>query len=326
MRASRLALRASFLTNFIAHVLTRLGVLPAPGRGITSSGRDLAEFLGREFKCRPPLAGGPLFTLLFQIPAYFEGDSLEDVLEAYSLAERCVASRSFNPLRRALGPALDEWFPQEVEELFFKELGAFDEAKLAAAINLLKGALAEAYDAFKREEWSGMAGRIQRVKSALETALRGVDVIELWEELLSVDFPFAQFAVLLCEPCGTVSSLLAEKVVVPSKASLENLLNAIVHEAGVHFFTPRRLLRHPDLRERYLSDKLGTLRAVEALVCHLKAEILSSVGVRLEQDPFIVGMNLQREVEVARRAFRETRLNDPYEAVLKVLEEGEKRS
>jgi len=321
--ARELLVRTSFSTNFIAHALACLRVLPSLGYECGAlGGYDLAELLEREFRCRPPLAGGPLFTLFFQIPAYFEGDALGDVLDAYGVVVDCVRSRSFDPLRSALGEVVDEWFPEEVEEEFFRELAAYDESRLVGAIGRFKDTLAGAFEDYRSRRWGEALERIRRVEEAVEEALGGVDVIGRWEELLGVDFPFNRFVALLCEPCGTVSSLLVEKIVVPSRASVENLLNAVVHEAGVHFFTPRRLLRHPALRKRYLRDRLGTLRAVEALVSYLKAEILSSMGVSLEADVFVEGMGLRREVELVKELDEEGALKNPYDAILHVLKKS----
>ena len=325
MGVKELLVKTSFSTNFVAHVLACLRVLPSSGYecgDATLEGHEFAESLGREFRCRPPLAGGPLFTLFFQIPAYFEGSSLSDVLDTYSVVEDCVRSRSFDPLRPALGVRVEEWFPREVEEEFFRGLAGYGELRLLAAIGRLKGVLAEAFEGYQLEMWGEAVERIGRVREAVEAVLGDADIIGLWEDLLGLDFPFNRFVALLCEPCGAVSSLLAEKVVVPSRAGVVDLVNAVVHEAGVHFFTPRRLLQHPDLRSRYLHDRLGTLRAVEALASYLKTGVLASLGVALERDMFVEGMKLQREVELVRKLDEEGALEDPYSAILRVLEGG----
>nr|MDO8134408.1 hypothetical protein [Candidatus Njordarchaeum guaymaensis] len=68
--------------------------------------------LTTDFLAKPPLAGGPLFTFLFQIPSYFPAINFKDISTVFRVMKRSIGEGSLNYLERALHierSTLDEW-------------------------------------------------------------------------------------------------------------------------------------------------------------------------------------------------------------------------
>ena len=296
-----LVINAGLMPNLLAHVYACLNVFPTPrykcgDRVVSSYARLLGHALEHDFKTRPPLAGGPLFTLLFQIPASMKAENIDEVVEVFNTVKKVLERGSLEPLKKALGSYMvEEWFPST--DFLFENIEA-DTEKLHHLLDLVAWLAIRSYKQYYSGKWPEVASHINRLGEKLLGILGGVDVIGLWENILCTKFPFNSFIVYPCEACGTISSLVGNAIVIPLEGSIKDLVNAIVHEVGVHFFTPRRLLGVTTLREHYAGNQYALLRFVEALVCYHKQRILDVLGIEIGQDIFEIGMNLSKEIKV----------------------------
>jgi len=148
---------------------------------------------------------------------------------------------------------------------------------------------------------------LQKKALEIQKRLEHLNLLETWENVLGKTFPYPNFVVYLCEPCNSVSSLMAEKIVIPSQYELEQALLAIVHEAGVHSISPGDWVRDPNALTHFTRNREGLMRMQEATICYLKSEVIKRLGIEVQGDPFLSGMGLEKEVTTFRRVWESRR-------------------
>jgi len=81
---NNISVRKSFYPSYCYYLLKQTGLLPTnKEQTLLNEGRKLSE-IGSEFSFNGPVAGGPIFTFIYQIPSYLDIDKTEihDVFEA----------------------------------------------------------------------------------------------------------------------------------------------------------------------------------------------------------------------------------------------------
>lgn len=216
--------------------------------------KSALKSLIKDFACKPPLTCGPLFTILFQIPSYFE-----KIVQLFNYLKRSLQLGSFSVLKRAFPKEMaffDMWFPISTKATFLLQF----RFRLLEVINLIDcftNILNAVYERFYRSYWSNAKGKILRKASTMEQRLNDFRLIDMWKNILGKDFPYHEFKVYLYEPCNSISSLMAEKIIVPTGLTFDQALHAIIHEVGVHFITPYEWLQNPKTSKIYKEDMKG---------------------------------------------------------------------
>lgn len=151
----------------------------------------------------------------------------------------------------------------------------------------------------------------------IREGLKSIDILEAWKVILGRSFPYPDFKVCLCEPTNAVSSTMAEMIVIPSQDSVNASLQSIVHEAGAHFIGPKDWAENAKLSAILEEDMEGLIRMVEAAICYLKPEVFRRMRVKVDEDSFLVGMRLEREVAVFGSIWMKSKVHEINEAIAK---------
>lgn len=303
-RFLRVKVDTNLTPNLIMHVMACGGVAGSRQYGRqhedTIDPRDMAflKSLTTDFLAKPPLAGGPLFTFLFQIPSYFPAMDFKDVSVVFRAMRRSISEGSLDYLERGLHieeSTLDEWIPRSLQSFFFAQLHS-NLDRILSAVDHFTRIMQASYERFYKDYWPVTGEMLQKKALEIQKGLEHSNLLETWENVLGKTFPYPNFVVYLCEPCNSVSSLMAEKIVIPSHYELEKALLAIVHEAGVHFISPSDWVRDPNALAHFMRNRESLMRMQEAAICHLKSEVIERLGVEVEGDLFLSGMGLEKEV------------------------------
>jgi len=198
------------------------------------------------------------------------------------------------------GSTPDEWILRSLQSFFFAQLQS-DLDQILSAVDHFTQILQASYERFYKDYWPVTREMLQKKALEIQKGLEHLNLLERWGNVLGKTFPYPNFVVYLCEPCNSVSSLMAEKIVIPSHYELEQALLAIAHEAGVHFISPNDWIRDPNALVHFIRDREGLMRMQEAAICHLKSEVIEGLG--LELGPFLSGMGLEEEVTTFRRVW-----------------------
>jgi hypothetical protein len=271
----------------------------------------------KDFACKPPLAGGPLFTVLFQIPGYLEVMDVSEISKLFQCLKRSLQLGSFGVLKEAFPKELvffDTWLPPNMQASLLSQFKS-QLLEVNNVIDQFTGVLNAVYERFYRSYWSNARDKILRKASTIEQGLSDFRLLDEWKEVLRRDFPYSEFKVYLCEPCNSVSSLMAEKIIIPTKLTFNQALQVIIHEAGVHFITPSEWLQNPKTSRAFRKDMEGLIRVEEAAICHLKPYIFQKIGIEMKEDIFLKGMKLEKELEAFSNVWRKQKVRNIYDAI-----------
>ncbi len=258
--------------------------------------------LGETFAFTPPLAGGPMFALLYQVPSYLDPGSPDELMRISEALQCFLRSERLDHF-------LDRWPDRTVHwQAWFTTPGLsqiLDAARsdLETACSLVKRFME--YLAFLWTSYEPRyADRID--ESTIGRRIEHMDpgIADEWGELLGVSYPYDAFELIICpESPSLASSLGPEKVILGQKHPLHFVEHCFVHEVGVRTVGLHRLADHPATRDLMMDDYVSVLKLIEAEVCYHKPTILA----HLEEDLFLKGMGLEALVEWRKRADRSGR-------------------
>lgn len=294
----------SLTPNIIMHVMACSGAAGREDYGeryrhtLSNEERSFFQSISKDFAVRPPLAGGPLFTIMFQIPSYFPAENPKEIAATFEALKRSIMGSSFCHLKQAFpkyASQIDTWFPANMESYFMSGFKPkLDEA--SEVIDRFSQILNDCYERFYGRYWPQARETMLSKATRIQESLKPINLLEEWKRILSKPFPYAGFTVLLCEPINTISSIMAEKIVIPSEADINMSLESIVHESGVHFVGPDDWATNTKLSPLFRDDVEGLIRMVEAAICYLKPIVLKRMHLEPKKDTFLVGMRLEKEV------------------------------
>ena len=253
--------------------------------------RELSA-LGDAFAFAPPSAGGPMFSLLYQIPSYLDPQDpseLPKITEGLKHFIRTGKMEFFLHQWPEGTRHWEQWFTEPCVEYILRGMGEDREGACA---------LTERFFEYMDFLWPQYASRFARSTedSALDDRLGRLDprIAECWEDLLGVGYPYDAFSLIICPESPTAASSLGpEKVVFGQDHSLDMMEHAFVHEVGVRTIGLHRLAEHPATAELMMDDYVAMLKLIEAEVCYHKPHVLPG----LERDLFLEGMGLGSLVE-----------------------------
>lgn len=302
--SASIGVTTSLTPNLIMHLMACAGIAGRKDYGrkfkFTINAEEMAfmKSFDKDFVAKPPLAGGPLFTILFQVPSYFPANSFEEISEVFKSLRRSLEETSLNPFKKSFpceASPLDKWIPPVLQSVFFTRFQPRYE-ELMNVIDQFIRILRACYERFYKDCWLVARKAMQKKALKIQKRVESLDLLEAWREVIGKAFPYPSFAVYLCEPGNTVSSTMAEKIVIPNQHSVNQAIQAIVHEVGVHFITLSDWIQNPKTSRILMKDREGLIRVQEAAICHLKSKVLKRMHVELGEDRFLLGMRLEREV------------------------------
>ncbi|MDP2859578.1 MAG: hypothetical protein Q8P50_16620 [Bacillota bacterium] len=134
------------------------------------------------FAFRPPVAGGPMFSFVYAIPAGTGAKNLAEARHAYSVMKQCLDESCLAPLYQSYPQVKHDWqrfYAKPWLELMFSGDPAPKKAMLDEVLNFLAALAADHFDAWWAEWRTVVAGRA----GALEEHLAPLDLISAWEGL-----------------------------------------------------------------------------------------------------------------------------------------------
>jgi hypothetical protein len=321
----------AYYPNLIAHAFAVIGLAnsrddytPLLMDVRTRFAAKAKRLVGMEsiFAFKPPVAGGPMFSFVYAIPAGTGAKNLAEARHAYSVMKQCLDESCLAPLYQSYPQVEHDWqrfYAKPWLELMFSGDPAPKKAMLDEVLSFLAALAADHFDAWWAEWRTVVAGRA----GVLEEHLAPLDLISAWEGLLGLSYPFAGFRMLLSIPDKTwASSVGPEAIVVGTRLSDERLVASALHEVGVRMLHPHRVLDRPPAGLRAgLPAALPAaltpaqyehlLRCMEAAVCAEKQALAATLGIAelVASDPFVKSMRLEGLLDEWRTARGDTVLD-----------------
>ena len=319
---SKLVASTSLTPNIVAHILACSGVTGRRNYGLkfghtlTEEEREFVQGFRKDFTPTPPLSGGPYSSLLELVPSYFPSDSLEESVRSYDLLLDGLQGGLFEEgISPQEAKALEFWSPKELREWSIDSLRPmFDEVE--RNISRFKDILISCHSKFYKDHWTQVKPNLMAKATQIEEAMEDLDYFHVWSELLGKDFPYQEFIVYLCEARAGSTSLMAEKIAMPSIFSIEEAKEVILHEAGIHFIGPGDYFKDAGTGRFFVNNTGKVTRMEEAAICHLKSRLYRKMNLKLEKDWHISVMNLEEELSAFSRVWETGEFSNVIEAIL----------
>jgi hypothetical protein len=249
--------------------------------------------IGADFGFRAPLAGGPLFRLLYQIPGDINPATPD---ELHAVMQACGQLIHEGSLERFLSGWPEEthswpsWyhpiFLQQIKDELGNNIDAVSEL-LEAWADFLTGL----WDSYQSEYNAKLQGY---PFDEYQLRCTELDIFTAWERVLRVEYPFQTFGLVICPESPTLASSLGpERVVIGSHHGWEAVRHTAYHEMGVRFVPLSALAAYQPTAQLILDDYLGLLKIIEAEICYRKRKLLPE----LTSDSFAKRMNLLGIIE-----------------------------
>jgi hypothetical protein len=308
----------------LAHIYAASGLLGNKdyenryGDALMSENRRWLRSLRQHFVFKPPIAASPLFIFLFQMPGYFEAEDEKGLSRVFELVQGFVARRGFDAkeLKHETIEALGLWIPDEIASYSFRTMSKGSKDQLIEAIEGLKDVALSEYGGYYSERWGVLDEELLIHGKGLEADINGLDILGVWSEVTGITFPYRRFRVRLCEALGGCTSLLAEKVALPSSSPPERAVDTIIHEAGIHFIAPKHYMERGVSPEYFIKNQETFSRYEEAAVCHLKERVYRDLGLLLRSDYHIPLMKLNEEMRKIEQVWKSKKPDTVIDGVL----------
>ena len=239
---------------------------------------------------RTPAVTGPFYQLTFQLPAYFDPKSPEEMDGLFAAVRRFVRSGTLDEFRKkwpAEARALEEWFPGGAKGYFQKTLGGREDV-VDQALDTWAQYMKVLWPKYRPEYEAKLKGY---PLAAYESECNKLGVFEAWQRELGVKYPYADLVIVVCPENPTMASGIGpDKFVFGAMHSLEDLKNSVVHEVGTRCLSLSLLFQDPATSEAMSVDYGGMLKLVQMEVCYRTPRVLPG----LTKDSFVAGMRLEK--------------------------------
>ena len=297
---SKTKVDAHYYPSLCFRALKRLGFA---GKESTGEDGDMAEQLaevGESFNFAPPMAGGPIFTLVYQMPGYLAPEQPDQMMEIFKRVGCFVETGEIQHILEEFPQKTREWGLWYTEPLLDAFLHPLEgrEQDVLQLVDLFSGYLQRLWPQY-RDEFDQWLDDFDL--GAWEEHLQIGRVIDVWEAVAETSYPYSGFTMVACpETPSTASSLGPDKIVLGARHGIEVARNSLVHEIGVRMPGLHRLAQHPDTAQLMAKDYVGMLRLLEAESCFRKHEVMHNLGWEYDadQDGFLSGMDLHGLVEL----------------------------
>ena len=249
--------------------------------------------VGSTFGFKAPVAEGPLFQFLYQIPGYLDPKDPSELRDIFEVSKRFLKTGSLSEFQTMWPNKTrhwEKWFHGVATESMRKSF-ADDMDVASQALDIWADYMEYLWPQY-RQMYS------EKLESypfeEYERRCRQLDCFEKWEEEFGFGYPYTEFVLVICPESPTrASSLGPEQVVFGSIHTWNTLRNSVIHEIGVRCPGLHRLAEHPATKSIMQDDYVGLLTLIETEVCYRKPRILPD----LKGDEFLTGMGLEALVE-----------------------------
>lgn len=303
MTVMSLQIDTDLTVNLLAHIYGAAGLLGNSEymnlyvHTLEEDQLNWLKALSEHFRLRPPIAASPLFIILFQMPGYFDAYDEKGLNRVFELVQGFLSKGVFatDKLKHETVGSLGLWIPDEIVSYSFSAMD--NRGRLREVIEGLKDIALDEYRGYYSEKWRVLEEELLEHCEDLEAELAGLDLLGAWSEATGMKFPYRRFRVRLCEALKGCTSLLAEKIALPSSAPLERAVEIIIHEAGIHFIAPKHYIERGVTPEYFMRNQERFSRYEEAAICHLKERMYRGLGLTPGPDYHIPLMGIEKEMK-----------------------------
>lgn len=322
-----LVVTTSLTPNILAHIYASAGLMRMPDyherfrHTLREEDIDFLKKFMSHFGGRPPLAGGPLFLFLYQIPSYFPAENLEQLLVNI---DRIIEGLEGGWIDRGLDQetvrALEVWIPPQVVE-YSRNLEGPMFRQMSGILDRLKDIVTHSYEGFYRDHWRSIRPLLLERAMEIQKQFEDLPVYEAWSEALGLIFPYKEFVVYLCEARRGSTSILAEKLVLPYEINLERAVDTIIHEIGIHFIIrPGEYLKKGLTVEDFIQRQEEIGRMEEAATCYFKPQVHERLGLILKEDYHLPLMKIEDEIRRFAEVWESGNSVDVFQCLLKACQ------
>jgi hypothetical protein len=267
-------------------ILKHLGLVPGVEEPVYQELGNQMSILGESFALNSPLAKGPIFTLVYQIPSYLEVTPMEfdELFRSIIYLVENESFKSFSTKWPAETKYWDTWYSPGWMHHLFNNLQK-DKNRALAIIETFLLLLHDNWVDYSNIYKEKMAG-FQIEKH--ERFCNSFDIFRRWEDSFSQSYPYNDFTVIICpEATNTATSLGPEKIVLGIEKT-KNSLNTCVHEIGVRMIGLDKLSKNQDIESIMIKDFDNIMLLIETEICFRKQSIFPEIRV----DSFVDSNNL----------------------------------
>jgi len=243
---------------------------------------------GEDIQFKAPVAGGPLFIFIFQIPGYIGPENVDDFEKIIEGCIRFIQTGSIEKLKADWPKEtkyLEKWYNPVYIDVILSEIGANKE-DVIKTLEIWKDYIKVIWDQYlpiynnKIEEYP-----FDSINALYKTST----ILHQWDSVMGIQYPYEKFIVCICPENNTLASSLGpEKIVFGARYSKDYLEHSIVHESGVRYFPFDEFASRDESAKIMKTDYENLLRIIETEVCFRKPEIL-----KIDKDVFLYGMHLE---------------------------------
>jgi hypothetical protein len=239
---------------------------------------------------RTPAVTGPFYQLTFQLPAYFDPKSPEEMEGLFAAVRRFIRSGSLDEFRKkwpAEARALEDWFPGGAKGYFQKTLGGREDV-VDQALDTWAQYMKVLWPKYRPEYEAKLKGY---PLAAYESECNKLGVFEAWQREFGVKYPYTDLVIVICPENPTMATSIGpDRVVFGAMHSLDDLRTSVVHEVGTRCLSLSLLFQDAATSKAMSADYEGMLKLVEMEVCFRTPRILPGVT----KDSFVGGMRLEK--------------------------------
>ena len=270
----RVQLATSYYASLCWFALRELGFTGRPPNPHFERWAHEIESLGAVFDFKPPMAGGPMFGLLYQIPAYLnplDTDALDDIQACIHTALRTQSMACFHERWPAKTANWGSWYGINVSDPHQAE------------------DLTEAFFSFVETIWNKYRTPYDRKLDGFpfkieQDRVNTIAIFNRWEKTLGVSYPYAEFRMIICpETPAYASSVGPDAIVFGLQTGREEIVPSVIHEVGVRYSNLDYLKQYGPTADIIASDYTGLLKIIEAETCYQKMRIFPEI----ETDQFL---------------------------------------
>jgi hypothetical protein len=281
--------------------------------------KDKLAEAGEDVKFKAPVAGGPLFKFIFQIPGYINPASVEEYKQISEACVTFIQSGSINTFRDTWPEKTmywDKWYNKVTIDIILNSIGD-KRAETINTLNIWAEYIEQIWDPYKEVYNEKMK---DYPFETINESYSSSDILKAWNKVMGVDYPYNEFVVCICPENNTLASSLGpEKIVFGAKYPEHILHHTIIHESGVRYFPFDEIADRKSGAEIMLKDYDNLLRIIETEVCFRKPQM-----IQLEKDVFLTGMQLEDILEF--RKEKEQGQTDLFDFIIQLYSEGIKVS
>jgi len=290
MSKSELKITAELFPNLVLHIMSCASIGTEQDEKynkrfketLTPNERSTIVNMRNEFTRTPPAEASPLYQFLFHIPCYFPAESINEVVMIYDLVKKSIQESSFAPFEDSYPVEVRmiyKSFPHKFEGLIFAE-SRTKINDVNKSIDIFKNVLSACYTRFYADYWQEVRVKIRPVVNKIYEKINNINLIEEWNGITGLQFPYPYFHAILCEPTKSLAtSLQAEKVIFSSRRKIDEIVDMIIHEIGTHIFYQKALFEIKRLREVLFKDPNGLVRIIEIASEYLRKPISNKLKV-----------------------------------------------